>query len=476
MDPKDEEKTAFYTDEGTFCYTKMSFGLKNAGVTYQCFMNQLFEEQRDRNVEIYVDDLVIKSKHEEGMLRDIRETFQTLRRANMKLNPGKCSSRVEEGKFLGVLVTKGGIRANPEKVEALIQMKSPKSLKELQWLNGRLVALNRFLSKIATRTLSFMAVLRRSTRKSKFCWDCEAEEAFQDLKKHLGILPTIATPQPGETLILGSNKKADALSKLAAIAFDHLAKEVKVETLQQPSVTKATVTYVGTQGDSWMTPLLEYLQEGKVSKDKEEERKLRVKALQYEVIEGGLYRKSYLGPSVECIGSEEAEYVIREIREGICGMHMGAKMLVARAIRAGYYWPAMFFSVVTEIQKCDHCLIHAPMGRKPKFGLSYAIICDNGKQFANNPLREWCLQLNIKQKFTSVAHPQASGQVEQANRSMVEGIKARLGREKGSWVEELPHVLWAHRTMPKTSNGETPFRLTYGTEAMIPAEIGAPNR
>ncbi|XP_076884510.1 uncharacterized protein LOC143533702 [Bidens hawaiensis] len=72
--------------------------------------------------------------------------------------------------------------------------------------------------------------------------------------------------------------------------------------------------------------------------------------------------------------------------------------------------------------------------------------------------------------------PQDNGQVERANRSVVEGIKARLGREKGSWVEELPHVLWAHRTMPKTSNGETLFSLTYGTEAMIPAEIGAPTQ
>ncbi|XP_076954009.1 uncharacterized protein LOC143628258 [Bidens hawaiensis] len=167
----------------------------------------------------------------------------------------------------------------------------------------------------------------------------------------------------------GSNKKADALSKLAAVAFDHLAKEVKVETLQQLSMTEATVAHVGTQGSSWMTPLLEYLQEGKVPKDKEEERKLRVKALQYEVIEGGLYRKSYLGPSLKCIGSEEAEYVMREIHEGICGMHMGAKMIVARAMRAGYYWPAMFFSAVKEIQKCDHCQIHTPVGRKPKSNL-----------------------------------------------------------------------------------------------------------
>ncbi|XP_076953313.1 uncharacterized protein LOC143627351 [Bidens hawaiensis] len=73
-----------------------------------------------------------------------------------------------------------------------------------------------------------------------------------------------------------------------------------------------------------------------------------------------------------------------------------------------------------------------------------------------------------------MAHPQANAQVERANQSIVEGIKRRLGRQKGSWVEELPHVLWAHRTMPKANNGETPFSITYGTEAVIPVEIGSP--
>lgn len=87
MDPKDEEKTAFCTNEGTFCYTKMPFGLKNAGATY----DQLFDPQRGRNVEIYVDDLVVKSTDEERMLKDISETFRTLRMTNMKLNPGMWS-------------------------------------------------------------------------------------------------------------------------------------------------------------------------------------------------------------------------------------------------------------------------------------------------------------------------------------------------------------------------------------------------
>jgi hypothetical protein len=109
-----------------------------------------------------------------------------------------------------------------------------------------------------------------------------------------------------------------------------------------------------------------------------------------------------------------------------------------------------------------------------RFGLPGEIISDNGKQFCDNPFKDWCAQLNITQHFASVKHPQTNGLVERANRSLGEGIKARLDRHKGKWVEELSHVLWAHRTSIKTSTGDTPFSLVYGTEAVIPAEIGMP--
>ncbi|GJZ44840.1 reverse transcriptase domain-containing protein [Tanacetum coccineum] len=104
------------------------------------------------------------------------------------------------------------------------------------------------------------------------------------------------------------------------------------------------------------------------------------------------------------------------------------------------------------------------------FGLPGEIVSDNGKQFSGDPFKDWCEKLNIVQRFASVKHPQSNGLVERANRSLGEGIKARLGEGNKNWLEELPHVLWAHRTMIKSSNDDTPFSLTYGTEAVIPAE------
>ncbi|GJW08135.1 reverse transcriptase domain-containing protein [Tanacetum coccineum] len=98
-------------------------------------------------------------------------------------------------------------------------------------------------------------------------------------------------------------------------------------------------------------------------------------------------------------------------------------------------------------------------------------IVDNGKQFAEGTFPVFCKKLGTLQAFTSVYHPQANGQVEVTNREIVKGMERRLGMAHQAWVDELPQVLWAHRTTPKSSNGETPFSLVYGSEAVIPIEI-----
>ncbi|GJR77269.1 reverse transcriptase domain-containing protein [Tanacetum coccineum] len=202
MTKKDEEKTAFHTEEGVFCYTKMPFGLKNAGATYQRLVDSTFKEQIGVNLEAYANDMVIKSKTKQDIIKDIEQTFSTLRRINMKLNPKKCSFAVEEGKFLGYVVTSEGIRANPEKAKAVMDMSSPKTLKQMQSLSGKLAALNSFLSKSVERSLPFLDTLKKCTNKKDFRWTEAAEAAFPEIKKLVSELQTLTTPKKGETLIM----------------------------------------------------------------------------------------------------------------------------------------------------------------------------------------------------------------------------------------------------------------------------------
>jgi hypothetical protein len=134
VDENDQEKTSFITSRGLFCYKVMSFGLKNAGATYQRLMNRMFHDQIGRNVEVYVDDMLVKSKEEDSHLDDLGETFKTLRKYQMKLNPSKCTFGVYSSKFLGFMISQRGIEANPDKIKAILEMQPPKTTKEIQRL------------------------------------------------------------------------------------------------------------------------------------------------------------------------------------------------------------------------------------------------------------------------------------------------------------------------------------------------------
>ena len=147
MDETDQEKTSFLTSQGLFCYKMMPFGLKNARETYQKLVNHMFHPQIGRNVEVYVDDMLVKSLDEERHLDNLHETFDTLRRHQMKLNPKKCAFGVSSGKFLGFMVSQRGIEANPDKIQAILDMEPPKNIKEVQSLTGQVAVLNRFVSK-----------------------------------------------------------------------------------------------------------------------------------------------------------------------------------------------------------------------------------------------------------------------------------------------------------------------------------------
>ncbi|GJU25797.1 reverse transcriptase domain-containing protein [Tanacetum coccineum] len=154
------------------------------------------------NLEVYVDDLVIKSHTEEELLRDIEETFRMLRKINMKLNPKKCTFGAVEGMFLGYVVGPEGIKPCPDKVDDVLQLPSPQTIKKVQSLNGKLAGLNRFLSKSAEKSLPLFKTLKNCTKKSDFCWTSDAEKAFRELKQHLSKLPTLVAPRPQEELIM----------------------------------------------------------------------------------------------------------------------------------------------------------------------------------------------------------------------------------------------------------------------------------
>jgi hypothetical protein len=197
MDETDQEKTSFITNRGLYCYKMMPFGLKNAGATYQRLVNKMFRDQIGRNIEVYVDDMLVKSIRTASHIADLRETFGTLRSHKMKLNPAKSAFGVSSGKFLGFMVSQRGIEANPDKVNAVLGMQPPQTTKHLQQLTGRITALNWFISRSTDKCLPFFKILRKA-----FEWNSDCEEAFGKLKKYLRNPPLLSRPDEGEILYL----------------------------------------------------------------------------------------------------------------------------------------------------------------------------------------------------------------------------------------------------------------------------------
>ncbi|GJY99301.1 reverse transcriptase domain-containing protein [Tanacetum coccineum] len=357
MAEEDEEKTAFITNQGIFCYTKMPFGLRNAEEAEAAFrqmkehiakLPMLTAPEEQEELIVY-----LAASKEEGQC-----TVTNRRKGEAKQMPIYISCRASNGPEVNYTPWKKSTTNNEGKYEALI-------------------------ARIA-----------------------DSENSRQSLQCNVD-------------------------SKLVAnqVNGSYIAKE---------------------------TDMIKYLEKVKaLATERKNARAIKRKSQRFAIIKRILYKKSFLGPWLRCVGPSQANYVLREI-------HEGTRSVVAKALRIGYYWPTMHKDAKALIKACQECQV------------ILRIISDNGKQFRDNPFKDWCEKLCIQQHFASVKHPQTNGLVERANRSLGEGIKARLGKDNKNWMEEISHVLWAHRTMVKSSNGDTPFSLTYGTEAVIPAEIRMP--
>ncbi|GJU31040.1 reverse transcriptase domain-containing protein [Tanacetum coccineum] len=573
MAKEEEEKTAFITSQGIFCYTKMLFGLRNARATYQRLVDKAFNKQIDKNLEVYVDDLVIKSRTEGG---------HCVKSPIPKMSKGRAE----------------------------VKRKARK--------------LDRFLAKSAEKSLPFFKTLKKCTKKRDFHWTTEAEKTFKQMKQLIAKLPMLTMPiyfvsialrgpelnytsmeklvlalvhaskrlkryfqahpiivitnQPiqqilsrpevagrlqkwrielgeyaihyrprvsvkgqiladfiverpeedspdtpmeekeelpepwilftdgssctdgsGAGLIL-TNPEGIEFTYALRFRFDATNNEAEYEALivglriaeqmgvknLQANVDSRLVanqvngTYVAKEAD-----MIRYLEKVKAltggfkaftikqiprSENKKADALSKIASTSFahlskQVLVEELKEKSISKVEILTVVEEEGDTWMTPIYKYLAEETLPADMKKAKAIRR----KSWRFAVINGILYKKSFL-----GPWLRFGLPGEIISDNGKQFRDDPFKDWCEKLCINQHFAAVKHLQTNGLVKRANHSLGEGIKARLEARSKNWMEELPHVLWAHRTMIKSSNEDTPFSLTYGTEAVIPAEIGMP--
>ncbi|GKB13786.1 reverse transcriptase domain-containing protein [Tanacetum coccineum] len=393
----------------------------NAGATYQHLVDKAFHKQISRNLEVYVDELVIKSRTEDEIVRDMEETFQTLREINMKLNPKKCTFGIEEGMFLG----KSDFYWTTEAEEAFKKMKqliaellsggSKRNEYAIQYkprvsVKGQILA-DFIVERPEEESLDTLMGEEDELPEPWILFDATNNEAEYEalivglkITEQMGVKnlqanvdSRLVANQVNGTYVAkendmvrylekvktfinsfkafsikqvprSENKKADALSKIASTSFAHMSKQVLVEELKEKSISTVEVlAVVEEEGDTWMTPIFKYLMNRTLPTEVKKARAVKRKSWRFSIINGTLYKKSFLGPWLRCVGPLQDNYVLREIHEGSCSMHAGTRSVVAKALWIGYYWPTMHENARKLIRACQ---VHTPVPRSPQQKLS----------------------------------------------------------------------------------------------------------
>ncbi|XP_030963880.1 uncharacterized protein LOC115985046 [Quercus lobata] len=455
----------------------------------------MFRPQIRRNVEVYVDDMLVKSQDEGRHLDDLQETFETLRQYHMKLNPSKCAFGVSSGKFFGFMVSHRGIEANPDKIRAILDMKPLQNTKEIQSLTGRVAALNskrwivhvdgsstqhaggigvvlqspegdklkhkvRLQYQATNNEVEYEALLKglelaKSVEAKSICVMRDSQlimgqvngmyEAKEErMKKYLGrVMRLVKRFEKADFVQIPreENVEADTIAKEAS-ADESLEKSDEVQYM--PSIDVQEVQQVDNRED-WMTPIISYLKDGRLPEEKDEAKKVRVRSARYVLMNEVLYKRGFSQPYLRCLAPDEANYVLREVHEG-CQRFINVPRQPSKYLTPMVApWPFAQWGL--------DILGPFPLGiRQMKFlvvGIDYFTKWVEAEPLAN------ITQQNVKNfvwkninHYSSPTHPQANDQAEVANRSL---------------------------TIVRTSTGETPFKLAYGSDAVIPAEVHMAN-
>uniref|UniRef100_A0A2N9FJ95 Integrase catalytic domain-containing protein n=1 Tax=Fagus sylvatica TaxID=28930 RepID=A0A2N9FJ95_FAGSY len=420
---EDQEKTAFITPRGIFCYKVMPFGLKNAGATYQRMVTKMFSELLGKTVEVYIDDMVVKSVKSTDHIGDLEglRRYSEGRSHSLKLNATKCAFGVGSGKFLGFLALfrssdfsgriskwgahlgaydvhykprtsiKGQVLADfvaefaPEPSEQPTIEESPRSAEQdkgsSRWTLYVDGAANSRGSGLGVVLISPEGEMLEQAVRLGFGAsnnEAEYEALLHGLRatKRLGAIfldlhylmmknfDRVNIERVGRE----HNGHADSLAGLASAVAPDFRRTVIVEVQDSPSIMKNSPAIVCQveAGPSWMDPILNYLTKDVLPEDQKEAAKIRRDATRYWVSrEGKLYKKSYTGPYLLCVHPNVVPDLLYEIHEGVCGGHTGGRSLAHRAIGQGYWWPYMQKDAAQYVRRCEKCQLFAPAIHKP---------------------------------------------------------------------------------------------------------------
>ncbi|GKB24634.1 reverse transcriptase domain-containing protein [Tanacetum coccineum] len=420
----------------------MSFGLKNGGATYQRLVGKVFSHQIGRNLEAYVDDMVIKSTSEKEMLKDIQETFERFCSINMKLNLKKCSFGVEEGPFLGHLITKQGIKANPSKVKAVTDLDQPRTLKDIQSLNGKLAALSRIAKWAIELGEHDIVFLRRNEKETSS--DFLAEIPFEDNEKKEKPKELPDSNSKWRLYTNGASNSDELGAWLMLIDPEGLriAQEMEISKVAIFLDSQLLVNQIKETFAAKQTSIKDYLQKVKTA----------LRGFEEYTVEHVRRNQNKKADALSNLASMTFKHLTKEVLvEVLTKMSIEEKEVLKVDMQERKSWMDPIYEYLLSGLLLEDT-------KEARFGVPRIISLKEEKHFKEGMFADLCKGLKVTQSFSPVTE----------HMEIMHHIERQLTRSQQGWVDNLAKTLWIHRTLPRNSQKETPFSLTYGSEAMIP--------
>ncbi|RVW71447.1 Transposon Ty3-I Gag-Pol polyprotein [Vitis vinifera] len=397
MAPEDMEKTSFIIKWGTYCYRVMPFGLKNVGATYQRAVTTLFHDMMHRDVEVYVDDMMVKSQDRSDHLAALERFFERTRQFRLRPNPKKCTFGVTSGELLGYMVSKRGIKVDPDKIIAILDMPAPRTEKKARGFLGRLQYISRFIARLTDIFLAppipgrpLLLYLSVSDM-ALGCMLAQLDDSGKDRAiYYLKLLMMISNEDVAAvTSLSGWRMYFDGAANHSGYGIGVLLISPHGDTFPDLDALELRIRQMKVFGDSNLVLrqihaqnqfvdalatlasmidipadaavrlidrvkicsclLLGIYPDAATAKDK---RALRQLVTQFVICGETLYRRSPDGMLILCLNCASADRVMREVHAEVCGPHMGGHMLARKIMRTGYFWLTMETDCCQFVKRC----------------------------------------------------------------------------------------------------------------------------
>ncbi|XP_070029428.1 uncharacterized protein [Nicotiana sylvestris] len=461
----------------------MSFGLKNAGATYMRAMTTIFYDMRHNDIEVYVDDVIIKSKKATDHIDDLGKFFNRLWRYNLKLNPVKCAFGVPDKKLLGFIVSRRRIELDPSKVKDIQELPPPKNKNDVMCFLGRLNYISRFIAQSIVICEPIFKLLKKNAATK---WTDDCQKAFDRIKEYLSTPPVLVLPDPGRSLLLYlavldgalgcelrkrfrktefqhvprvQNEFVDALVTLTSM-IQHPDKNfidpIPVKIHDQPAYCVHIEEEV--DGKPWFHEIKEYLARGDdLMKAMCETFKIRYKNFT-------AYRPQMNG--VVEAANKNIKKILRKMTEKHKQWHE----------KLSFALPGYCTTVDTSTGATPYMLVYITEVVIPvEVEIpSLRIIHEAELDDADDLMKAMCETFKIRYKNFTAYRPQMNGVVEAANKN-IKKILRKMTEKHKQWHEKLSFALSGYCTTVDTPTGATPYMLVYITEVVIPVEVEIPS-